>query len=1039
MIMQPRKNGILKVGLRGFLVVASSIVLAGNVSADETFAERFEEEQPGEAWHIESELDPPALRWHEPGRKRGLHFRAEATSEYVKNHDYAWREWNVGTEPFELLSNLHLESGLEQEWFMPGIAIALTSAPPGKMGEDDIAVTLAAQMAGLTASVRKGGFYNLVQEGHGALSQLRDNVLSDLVPRGGGRIHSRDWPKKHLEDSRLRFSIRRDEDDTIHYKVLWPALPGDRGRPYWTDEWDMPEDIARIPLRYVSIKQIPSKQEHAGSAYAGFTVKGVIEDMQGWLLKESPPPVVEDVKPSEPAPKGGTEAVIAGEGFEEGCSVRVGNKEAQNTTFVSENELHTTLPQLETGTHHEVSVTNPDGLFDILDPGVPYGRFVEEIRPRSAHPDGGDAVEFHGSGFDEDTQVSIGNKTAVVVEITEPTRMLVRVPEGEVGSADISVQGDEYEFSGTPDFGYSPHPYLYFTEEELPELREKFQSDMFAHYRRRILERADKHLESSVDQGDNNASVGATTSLAFSYVLTEEEKYRDKLIEVSENGMSATSYKDFGMMSVAGMAIAYDILYRDLSRARRADFQDYLDRMLEGYMRELGSWQLGGSANFSNTVPVGNSGGMLTGLVLMHCTPEAGGAVDAAAEKARLWPDICLSPNGGCREGVQYWDFGGSFYLILAHALNNATGDDRGLLDHPHLEKNVNFIRTQLGGHGGLFAFNDTKRPFLDGAAICADLGSRFDQPLMLWVADRAAEGGGKTRSRDTWAPFAFLWRSTQKAPEQFPGVPNLAYLEDMNWGAMRSDGSQFKPELVIGVKGGEGPLTHHKQKDIGSFVLQAHGEAKLIDPGYYEPKPTDHTLPLVDGEGPGESGSRIVESKEEGPWRMMTIDSTDGYGSAAKRVRRTIVMHGADGAVVLDDIIPAEGRPGRITAQYQTAWTPRIQDDDPSIMVMQGQKGNLLLRCFGHDIKLEGRARDFSSGWHWKKIAQEGDWQSVSGEYDASPERPMVTVLIPFKGEKMEQQPLCSYGERNIQVDLSDRVSVAFKRIDGQWEFELK
>lgn len=171
----------------------------------------------------------------------------------------------------------------------------------------------------------------------------------------------------------------------------------------------------------------------------------------------------------------------------------------------------------------------------------------------------------------------------------------------------------------------------------------------------------------------------------------------------------------------------------------------------------------------------------------------------------------------------------------------------------------------------------------------------------------------------------------------------------------------------------------------------------------------------------------------------MMTIDSTDGYGSAAKRVRRTIVMHGADGAVVLDDIIPAEGRPGRITAQYQTAWTPRIQDDDPSIMVMQGQKGNLLLRCFGHDIKLEGRARDFSSGWHWKKIAQEGDWQSVSGEYDASPERPMVTVLIPFKGEKMEQQPLCSYGERNIQVDLSDRVSVAFKRIDGQWEFELK
>ncbi len=1029
----------LKIMVRDILVVASLIILAGNAAARETFVERFEDEQPGDEWHIESKLDPPALRWHEPAQKRGLHFRAEATSEYVKNHDSAWRKWDIGSEPFELQSNLHLESGLEQEWFMPGIAIALTSAPPGEMGEDDIAVTLAAQMAGLTASVRKGGFYDLIREGHGAFSQLRDAALSDLVPRGGGRIHSRDWPKNHLEDSRLRFSIRRDEDNMVRFKVLCPGLPGERGRPYWTGEWKMPEDIARIPLRYVSIKQIPSKLEHASSAYGGFTMKGVIEDMQGWLLKTPPPPEVVELKLSEPAPADGTEVVIAGEGFEDGCSVKIGNKEARDVTFVSEAELRVTLPRLEAGIHHEVAVTNPNGLFDVLNPGVPYGRFVEEVRPRSAHPDGGDAVELRGSGFEEGTEVFFGDKKAEVEEVADPTRMVVRVPKGETGPSEVSVRGGEHEFRGSPDFGYSPHPYLYFSERELPELREKFQSDMFIHYRRRILEGADKYLDTTVAQGDVNASIGATTSLAFAYALTEKEEYRDKLIELAKRSMSATGYKDFSMMSVAGMAIAYDILYRELSYEQRGDFQEYLDRMLEGYMRELGSWFLGGAANFSNTVPVGNSGGMLAGLVLMHCTPDAGKAVDAAAEKARLWPDRCLSPNGGCREGVQYWDFGGSFHLILAHALKNATGDDRGLLDHPHLKKNVNFIRTQLGGHGGLFSFNDTKRPFLDGYAICADLGSRFEQPLMLWIADQAAKGGGKTRARDTWAPFAFLWRSTREAPEQFPGVPNLAYLEDMNWGAMRSDGSRFKPELVIGVKGGAGPLTHHKQDDLGSYVLQAHGEPKLIDPGYYEPKSADHTLPLVDGKGPGKSGSRIVESKAEGPWRMMSLDSTDGYGDAAERVRRIIVMHGADGVVVLDDIMPAEDKPGRITAQYQTAWTPRIADEDPSTMVLEGQKGNLLLRCFGHDIQLEGREREFSSAWHWKRIAEEGDWHSVTGDYNASRERPLITVLMPFKGNNVGELPECEFGAKSIRVDVSDGVSVEFKRIDGQWEYDLE
>jgi hypothetical protein len=376
---------------------------------------------------------------------------------------------------------------------------------------------------------------------------------------------------------------------------------------------------------------------------------------------------------------------------------------------------------------------------------------------------------------------------------------------------------------------------------------------------------------------------------------------------------------------------------------------------------------------------------------------------------------------------------------MLAHALHNVTGDDCGLLGHPHLAKNVNFIRTQLGGHGGLFAFCDTRDPFLDGYAICADLGSRYDQPLMLWVADRAAEGGGNTRARDIWAPFAFLWRCEQASPKEFPGVPTLAWLKDMQWGAMRSDGT-FTPKVVVGVKGSQGPLTHHKQNDLGSYVLHANGEAYLVDPGYYEGKATDHTLPLIDGHGPDIRGSSITEAWEQGVWRHMTLDSTEGYGGAAKRVRRLIVMRGEDRVVVLDDIFPADGAPGVITAQYQTAWIPEINEQAPSSMRLSGQNGALGLKCLGHEITLSANDRTFRKpGWCWEKISEAGpgDWHSVSGDYTVDPDRPLITVLQPVASKNsLPSLPECRYGKGSVEVEFDDGVKIRFAQAEQGWTF---
>ncbi len=1014
------------------LCVAASALDA----ADPTFVERFED-GPGDRWTLDSDLDPPGLRWHREGEEPGLHFKAVAVEKYIRTHDRAYAGWDVGTEPFELSWEIHLERALQQQWFYPGVAVAVTSASPGEMGEDDIAVTIGVHMAGMAAAVRKGGFYDLHTEGRGAWSNFRDRVLSNLINRSGGGIASVDWPMKQPGGSRLRFRIRRDAENTVHFTILWPDLPGDRGKPFWTGKWTMPSNVAKIPLKYVSVKRVPVESVHVN--YGSFVMQGVVRDIQGRLLDAPPAPIVEGfASTGAAAVSGGDEIAVTGRNFREGCRVTVGGRTASDVRVASAEKLTCTLPELPSPARHPLSVIGPDGLAGDLPGGVFYGRMLREVRPREAMPAGGDVVTVLGGGFDEDTVFSFGGRPGEVVELIDSTRARVRAPEGKIGRAAVTARAGDAEFPGEPLFGYAPHPYLFFRAEDLPELREKLAMPMFRHYRERLLREADRFVEREVG-GNFNASVGATMVLSITYALTEEPKYKDKLMEWVRRGRQATQYSDFHMMSVAGMAVAYDVLFAELSPEDRAAVQDYLDRMLTGYMKDArGSWFLGGPFNFSNTVPVGNSGGMLAGLALMHSTPTAVTAVDTAARKAKLYPDTCISPDGGCREGIQYWDYGLSFHLILAHALNNATGDDRGLLDHPHLKRNVNFIRTQLGGHGGMYAFCDAREPWLDGYAICADLGSRYDQPLMLWVADLAAKGGEKTRAREIWAPFAFLWRSTTPAPKEFPGVPTLSYLKDMQWGGMRSD-STFIPALAVGVKGSRGPLTHHKQKDLGSYVVHANGEAYLVDPGYYEGKETDHTLPLIDGKGPGVSGSSITEAWEAGPWRHMTVDSTDGYGKAARRVRRLIVMHGDDAVVVLDDLIPAEGRSGEITAQYQTAWPPEIDKKAPGMMVLTGQKGRLAVRCYGQPVKLSATDRKFSSGWHWAKIDESGpgDWHSVSGTYTADPDRPLVTVLTPAAGDApLPAAPTCEYAESAVTVKLPGGQTVRFERTDDGWRF---
>jgi hypothetical protein len=507
-------------------------------------------------------------------------------------------------------------------------------------------------------------------------------------------------------------------------------------------------------------------------------------------------------------------------------------------------------------------------------------------------------------------------------------------------------------------------------------------------------------------------------------VLSGDAKYKERLLPILEVEARSLEHEEFRMMAAHDMAFAYDALFAELPADLRGRMQRYLERAATVYVRNVrkGAWWYAG--NPSNTIAIGAAGGAAAGLALLHT-----GSAIAKEAVALAAPTVTrhfrgIADDGGCVEGTLYWNYGLTAYLRLGHMLRNATGNDGGLLDTPALRKNYRFVETQLGGDGRFFSFNDTQ-PWLTGLAVCADLGSRFQQPLLLWLADymagqfAAGIGTAAENVRSDIVPYAFLWRSRQPAPKEFPGLPTVSHLEYMHWGVLRSDTS-FQPRLVVGIKGSAGHLTHHAQADLGSFVVHANGEAYLIDPGYYQGDAQHHSLPLVNGAGPNPRGKAVITDTWE---RGMTLDATAAY-TGVKRLRRHFVLVGDQALIVLDDIVAT----GKVTAQYQCGFKTLAEKNRATIT---GPKGELTLLTHGPalDLRVEG-PRDFGRSWVFRKLAAAGavSWHTLSGEYDIAPDNPLVTIIL-----REPAQPQLQRTGNTLTVTVGG-TTVAFRHGDNGW-----
>lgn len=243
----------------------------------------------------------------------------------------------------------------------------------------------------------------------------------------------------------------------------------------------------------------------------------------------------------------------------------------------------------------------------------------------------------------------------------------------------------------------------------------------------------------------------------------------------------------------------------------------------------------------------------------------------------------------------------------------------------------------------------------------------------------------------------------------------------------MRSD-PVLNSELVLGIKGGDGPHPYHSQHDVGSFTLFAGGEQRLLDPAWGQERADQHNALIVDGIAPDVAGGTIADAWEDHGMRAVVLDATRAYRPwGIRRVRRTFVMTKDGTIIILDDVLPAEDGEGRVQMLFQTPEAERAEDG--KYMKIPGENGTL-------HISLHGQKLEWSETKN-KRRHSKHVWMSRTASYENDPSRPLVTVLR-FASEAGTPEPsqvnVTRTGDR-ATVKIADS-EVVFIRTDDGWAF---
>ena len=241
-------------------------------------------------------------------------------------------------------------------------------------------------------------------------------------------------------------------------------------------------------------------------------------------------------------------------------------------------------------------------------------------------------------------------------------------------------------------------------------------------------------------------------------------------------------------------------------------------RILDPYLEHGNQyWWTGGSNNWTG-VCAGSVG--QTFLMIEDDLDRQAQGLALVLEQLGRFIEHGFEPDGGCLEGIGYWNYGLSQYMAFAEMLRTRTGGAIDLLADEKVKAIARYPLAVFLGNDRYASFSDAHDTASVDPFIGARLAERADAHALLGLI------GGTTDWRFSNVLRNLLWWDGKTAAA--PPIEDALLLES---GVAKLVGRCGDKPVVLVIKAGHNAEPHN-HNDVGSFVFSAGGTIYLCDPG---------------------------------------------------------------------------------------------------------------------------------------------------------------------------------------------------------------
>lgn len=246
--------------------------------------------------------------------------------------------------------------------------------------------------------------------------------------------------------------------------------------------------------------------------------------------------------------------------------------------------------------------------------------------------------------------------------------------------------------------------------------------------------------------------------------------------------------------------------------------QEVTRRILDPYLQHGEEYGWNGGHNNWTGVCAGAAG---QAFLLMETDPDRQArALALAVQQLNRFIEKGFNEDGACLEGISYWNYGLSEYVIFAEMLRVRTGGAIDLLAADKIKLIARYPLAVYLGHGTYASFADSHESSSISPYIAGRLADRTGVAELNLLAADNPQG---------YLPFALrnlLWAHGKDAADM--PVTDI-YMPKS--GIIRMVSPVAGQTLVLAAKAGHNAEPHNNN-DIGSLIVAVDGVVYLCDPG---------------------------------------------------------------------------------------------------------------------------------------------------------------------------------------------------------------